>query len=270
MIKYHDYSEFLKTEIQKGNPEELKNKREKRILEALNWKRGSSDSPKKHIIAVLPKGLEVYFLKPGKEVLRKTPNVNDMTPCVGRGFNYSFDDIWRELSKISVYDFEIFKAVLTLVYRNAYLLDHVEVAKNRIRYNPNVQIMSCIEDMEQSLGDIMDYGLFGFLHFLDILGWNEDVKYHVENGIPTFKGKHEYKTGRLNTLLTCITIPYKTYSVVEDILKHSSSPQDINWELVYETMMALARTRGICPPKQSELLEWLSPYITNERYLPAK
>ena len=226
-LNYHD---FLKTEIQKGKDEELNNMRKKRISEALNWKRGPSlASPQKHIITILPNGMEVYFLKPGKEVFRKrNPNPHDMTPCVGQaGEPYGFDTVWKQLSKISVYDFEIFRAVLTLIYRNAYMLDHVEEREGIVRYKPRQGIAYCIKELEKCIGDLVDYGLLGFLHFMDILGWNEDVKYNV----------------------------------VEDIRRHSSEPQKIDWSLVYDTMTTLSRTRGICPPRQRDLLKWLSPYI---------
>lgn len=259
------YHNFLKTELQKGKPKEAEDKRIKRISEALNWKAGPSlDSPKKYVITKLPNGMEVYFLKPGKEVFRlKNPNPNDMIPILGYSDErYGFDTVWKQLSKISVYDFEIFRAVLTLIYRNAYLLDHVEEKKGIIRYKPSQKIADCIQKLEQSIGTLMEYGLLGFLHFMDMLGWNEDVKYNVKDGKPTLK--KDWKAGRLNTLLTCITIPYKTYKVVENIKKHLSKPQKIDWSLVYDTMMTLLRTRGICPPKQRELLEWLSPYIVED------
>lgn len=245
------YSDFLQTQYQKGVPPETKDKRRKRVLESTNWKGGSLENPKKYVVAKLPNGLEVYFLKPGKETKRETPNIHDMKPCVeDMQKDYGFDDIWAQLSKISVYDFEIFRAVLTLIYRNAYLLDHVEENNGHIRYKPDENIMECIQELENKTGDIMEYGLFGFLNFLDILGWNEDVKYN----------ELSEKTGRLNTLLTCITIPYKTYKVVENIKKNCSNPQNIDWHLVYNTMTSLSRS-GICPPRKKDLLDWFSPYI---------
>lgn len=257
-----NYHKLLKTELQRGKSKELEDKRRKRILEALSWEAGYSlDQPKKHLITTLPNGVEVYFLKPGKEAFRsQNPNKNDMTPCVGYGDKrYGFDDIWKQLSKISVFDFEIFKAVLIMIYRNAYFLDHIEDKKGIIRYKPGPKITDCIKLLEESIHDLMEYGLLGLLNFMDILGWNEDVKYNVEDGKPKFRDN--WKTGRLNTLLTCITIPYKTYKVVENIQKHSSKLQDIDWSLVYDTMTTLLRSRGVCPPKQKELLKWFSQYF---------
>lgn len=261
-----NYQEILKTKLQKGNPKGLNEKRIKRIEEAFNWKTGLSlEKPQKHVIAELPNEMVVYFLKPGKEVFRdKKPNPNDMKPCVGYGEkSYGFNDMWKQLSKISVYNFEIFRAVLTLIYRNAFMLDHVE-HKGNIRYKPSKEISECIKRMGQSIDYLLDYGLFGLLHFMDILAWNEDVKYHVEDGKPTFKGKYTWRTGRLNTLLTCITIPYNTCLFVKDILEHSSERMDINWSLVYDTMQLLLWARGVCPPKPAELIKWLFPYIIED------
>ncbi|MDD2890321.1 MAG: hypothetical protein PHE49_06750 [bacterium] len=254
--------DFLITPAQRGFPIEVEMKRYKRIQEALGWVTGTIQSQARHVITVIPNGMEVYFLKPGKETLRqKVTNPNDMTPCVGSAdAPYGFDEIWKQLSKVSVFDLDVFKKVLILLYRNAYFLDHEEVSPGLIRYNPNSDIRNYIQTLEGQVGQFMGYGLLGFLHFMDILGWNEDVKYHVENRTPTFSPRGKWKNGRINTLLTCIAIPYKTYLVVSNIRENSSHPQDIDWSLVYETMQSLAR-QGICPPTQKELLEWFVPYI---------
>lgn len=262
----HNYHTILRTQLQKGRSKELEKKRIRRINESIIWKGGPSfKNPLKHIVARTPSNEEVYFLKPGKEVYenRKRPNPHDMTPVIGHDYKpYQFDDIWEKLSRISVRNFEIFRVVLVLIYRNAYMLDHIEEDKNHIRYKPSKSILDCINELNDGLSDIVELGLFGFLHFLDILGWNEDVKYHVENNKPRFEstGRFRWKIGRLNTLLTCINIPYKAHMTVSNIIKHSSKPQDINWKLFYEMMQTLS-ARGVSPPRQRDLLEWFSPYI---------
>jgi hypothetical protein len=55
-------------------------KRAMLIEEAINFPQGTIEKPKKNIVAKITNGKEVYFLKPGKETLRKTPNVHDMFP----------------------------------------------------------------------------------------------------------------------------------------------------------------------------------------------
>lgn len=160
------------------------------IAEALSWGGGTLDNPRKYLIAKLPNGQTAYFLKPGKEVAKQRPNPHDMTPVVGRPeHRLRFDEIWAYLSKTAIINPEIFKAVLTLIYRDAFLLDHMRVG-NSVRYQPNKEIVKSIRDMDQEIGSVLPFGLMGLLHFLDLLGWNEDVKYHTENDEPTFKGKY--------------------------------------------------------------------------------
>lgn len=254
---------ILQTQLPKGNPPNLNNLRSQRILEALSWRSGRSvKHPRKCIVTTLPNGTEVCFFKPGKETLRIKPNPHDMRPQIGlEDKRYGFDDVWKQLSKISVSNQEIFKSVLTLVYRNAYMLDHVEIRKGIYRYQPDPSILNCINLLDSLIPNIIEYGLLGLLHFMDIIGWNEDVKYHIERRKPTFKGKYNWKTGRINTLLSCIAVPYKTWLFVENVRNNSLNPINIDWSLAYDTMQLLLRTRGVCPPKQQELLQWLSPYI---------
>lgn len=256
----------LRTQLQKGHPQGLQELRVKRINEALSWSPGPSlEAPNKHVVTTLPDGKEAYFLKPGKEVFRtKNPNPNDMTPCVGDGDErYEFRAVWTELSKVSAHDFDLFKLLLLLMYRNANFIDHVEVDEGLLRYQPSEDVLEVIDEIEESTSGIHEYGTFGFLHFLDLLGWNEDVKYHVEDGSPTFTGKSGWKVGRPNTILTCINVPYKTYNSVHEI-RDAESLEDIDWSKVYETMQRMMR--GVSTPTQKELLEWLSPYLVSSSH----
>lgn len=258
------YRTALRTQIQKGKPEGLETKRAQRIREAIGWEGGTLDKPRKHTITTLTSGIEVYFLKPGKEVANsKRPNPHDMTPIVGDADKrLRFDEIWSYLSKISMIDREMFKAVLTLIYRNAYLLDHVEIA-GKLRYQPSGDISGCIADMEDRIGDVLPFGLMGLLHFLDILGWNEDVKYHTEKNRPTFTGNYQFAVGRINTLLSCIRVPYQTTSFVWHVLDNQDNRSNIDFLMDYETMQQFAKSRGTCTPTKKDLLEWLAPYIVS-------
>jgi hypothetical protein len=256
------YEGVLKTVLQKGKPESTLNKRAKRIQEAIGWKSGTKEKPRKYLIATLPNNKEVYFLKPGKEAFNiKRPNPHDMTPVVGDPEERpKFDEIWSYISSISVKNFEIFKAVLTLIYRSAYMLDHAEVKKGIVRYQPSKEICELVEDMENSIGAVSPLGLMGLLHFLDILGWNEDVKYHAENSRVVFDGEHTFKTGRINTLLTCIRVPYQASTFLKSVIENPNKT-DINFKNLYTIMQQFAKSRGTCVPTQEQLLEWLSPYL---------
>jgi hypothetical protein len=44
-----------------------------------------------------------------------------------------------------------------------------------------------------------EIGLLEYLYFIDLIGWNEDVKYHIVGGKPDFK-KRDKKAGRVNTI----------------------------------------------------------------------
>src|SRR5208337_2919360 len=139
----------LKTRLQGSKTRaSWEDKRIKRIHEALSWEGGTDQKPKKHLVAVLPNGIEVFFLKPGKEVKRVRPNPHDMLPVIGSpDLKLKFDDVWSYLSEISVANFENFKIVLTLIYRNAYFVDHVEKLEDKIRYEPSQEIRERIEQI---------------------------------------------------------------------------------------------------------------------------
>lgn len=256
------YKDILKTSIQSKN-ESIKKKREKMIMEALSWKGGTQKERLKYTLATLPNGMDVYFLKPGKEALSdSSTNPNDMRPQVGSsGVLLKFDDIWNYLSKVSIIDYDIFIAILVLIYRNAFLIDHIEIDGN-IRYSPNDTVLQCIDDMDRKIGTLPPYGLLGLLHFLNLLGWNEDVKYHVIDGKPSFS--KSYDTGRINTLLSCIRVSYQTSYFVKHVIENYSKPQNIDFKLALNQMQQFALSRGVCKPTQEQLSEWLYPYLVKD------
>lgn len=259
------FQSVLKTNLQGSRTRTLwQSKREKRILEALTWEGGTQSKPRRHLVTTLPGGIEVYFLKPGKEVFnQKRPNPNDMFPVVGSPeMMLRFDDVWSYLSKISVIDFDHFKAVLTLVYRLAYFVDHVENKEGIVRYEPNNEITRLIDRIDIEADKVFPFGLIGLLHFLDILGWNEDMKYHVERGRPTFLGNYEVKVGRINTLLTCIRVPYQASLFVTHCISKVNDKKNIDFSSLFTIMQQFAKSRGTCTPTQQQLATWLSPYIT--------
>lgn len=262
------FHNIFRTRLQDSNRRaSFQDKRMKRIQEALNWESGTEEKPRKHLVAVLSNGVEVFFLKPGKEVRRERPNPHDMLPVVGStDLKLKFDDIWSCLSKISVTNFENFKVVLTSVYRNAYFVDHVEKEDGRIRYEPNQRIAECIEQIDKETGSVSPIGLRGLLNFLDILGWNEDMKYHVEDNQPTFSGRYKWKVGRINTLLTCIRVPYQASLFVTHCISKAKDKTNIDFSLLYNIMQQFAKSRGTCTPTQRQLLEWLSPYLIGNKY----
>jgi hypothetical protein len=257
-----DYKQCLETKLQKGNPYEFAEKRRKRIIEAISFESGSLQSPQKHKIAELGDGTEVYFLKPGKETARKKPNPYDMTPVVGDDkIRLTFQDVWDYLIKTAVANEEIFKMVGILIYRLGYMVDHEENKEGSIRYAPKTSVEACIKELDSQVGAIFPFGLNGFLSFVDILGWNEDVKYHTEDGNPIFNGKFDYKAGRINTIKSCISVPFLTWEYVKDIIVHKNEMSKIDTRRILDVMQRFSRSRGVCIPSKAELLNWLSPYL---------
>jgi hypothetical protein len=254
--------EILRTPLVRGHPPTVLEKRTRRIEEALSWGDG------RHVVDTLHGGLEVFFLKPGKETFRrKRPNPHDMTPVVGiEGDPLDFKRIWSMMSRIPlVGSMDDFKAFLTLVYRDAYLLDHND-SGGKVRYQPSKPIAGAVDELERRIGGALQpLGVSGMIHFLDILGWNEDVKYHTENGVATFDGKHKFKTGRLNTLLSCIRVPYQLSDFVQHVLSRSNDPSAIDMARVYETLQQFSNSRGTCVPTGDMLLAWLPDYIVRPR-----
>jgi hypothetical protein len=259
------FQSALRTKIQGASTRTTwEDKRKKRILEALTWESGTQTRPRKHIVTTMPNSVEVYFLKPGKEVFnQKRPNPNDMLPVVGSpDVMLKFDDIWTYLSKVSVIDFDDFKAILIIIYRIAYFIDHVERSEGVIRYEPNREIMDSIGRIDANVGDVLPFRLMGLFHFLDLLGWNEDMKYHVGQGRPAFSEKGKINTGRINTLLTCIRVPYQASSFVTHCLNKANDRRNIDFYLLFTIMQTFAKSRGVCPPTQQQIATWLSPYVT--------
>jgi len=255
---------ILRTEIinfRNREKEPFVKKRRKRIEEAVSWEGGpSTENPEEIVVDKLPSGQEAYFLKPGKETERKEPNPNDMAPRIeGVYKNYTFQDTWEIISRTSVKNFEYFKALLVLIYRNTYLLDHRE-KKGGIRYDPSEEIKDVIKTLDKEFKDILPEGnTLGLLYFLDLLGWNEDVKYQAPR--TDYDLFSDFNVGRVNNLLTSIKIPYKLSVFVRDVLDYSGDPKEIPFGEGLETVQDLTVSRGTCKPTQGELREWFSPML---------
>jgi hypothetical protein len=266
---------ILITSIFKGRKKnyEFIEMRESRIREAINFENGTISEKKKNLVAKLSNGKEVYFLKPGKEAVRKNPNKYDMLPCIGSdGISetdgFSFEIIWEYLLKISIINQISFKKVLILIYRLCYKLDHIDSGNKKIRYVPNDDIMDYINMLDFSLKDGFldkfkkkEIGLFEYLHFIDLLGWNEDVKYHIKNEKPFFEKNK--RLGRVNTILTIISVPLMINDFLSNIIENVNYIEKINVRLILSTMQKLTRTRGICVLTNKELSRYLSPYLIN-------
>ncbi len=263
--------EIINTKIFKSNKDFI-SKRKIRIAEAIAFKGGTIKNPKKYIISSLPNGKKSYFLKPGKETQRKVPNIFDMSPNIGindinETENWTFEKVWEYLIKISIINQITFKKVLVLLYRNCFLLDHLEIEEGKFRYLPSKDLSDYIEKIEFGLKDgfmdkfkTQEIGLLEYLHFIDLLGWNEDVKYHIVDGKPDFI-KYNNKVGRVNTILSVISAPLMISNFILDIIHKTEKKGIIDVKLITTTIQMFAKSRGICVLTNRELLKHLQPYL---------
>lgn len=263
----------LETKLVRGIPKDTMLKRTDMINEAIGFE-GTLSEPKHHVIAERG-SITLLFEKPGKEAIAGT-NVNDMRPMVivnGRPLDPpSFSFIWSDLTNIAMADFEAFKAVLLLIYRNAFLLDHINVGGGHgWRYRPSSGISDAIAELDRTVGDRSEFGsVWGLLGFVDLLGWNEDVKYHSVDGKASFAegkygGKGKQKIGRINTLLTCIRVPFEISDFMYSHREEIAGGRKADFVSLYDIMQALINSRGLCTPRRNEdLLRFLDPYLVEE------
>ncbi len=235
-----------------------------RIQEALSFSTGRSlEDPISHVVGMLPDGQETLFLKPGKEAFRKkNPRPHDMTPVVPHYKGAQFRDVWSALARASAADAEAFRGLAVLIYRSAYHLDHDVECGRHVRYSPSGAVSECIEEVDRRLRPFLPTGgAWSLLFFLDLLGWNEDVKYHSENAQPTFNGQYPFKAGRVNTLLTCIRVPFEISRFARHASENIATPDAVDFNHMIAVMQQFANSRGTCVPTQNQLLRWFAPYL---------
>jgi hypothetical protein len=247
------------------------NQRSVRISEAISFDSGTIENPVKTIISVLPNNKEAYFLKPGKETQRAKPNIHDMFPNVGSNDKsetegYTFEIMWEYLIKISIINQITFKKILVLLYRLCFLFDHQEVETDKIRYSPSKDLSDYIDKIDFSLKDgfkdkfkTEEIGLWEYLYFIDLIGWNEDVKYNVKNSSPNFTGNK--RAGRVNTILTIICAPLMISNFIQDIIQKTRNYGIIDVKLITSTIQKFTKSRGICVLSNKDLSEYLQPYL---------
>lgn len=255
--------EIIKTKIFRSN-EDFLSLRSSRIAEAIAFKSGTITKPKKHIISTLPNG---------KETQRTVPNIHDMFPNVGRNEKsetdgFTFEIVWEYLIKISIINQLTFKKVLVLLYRLCFFIDHQETKKGIVRYLPSKEMLDYISKIDFALKEGFkdkfkkdEIGLFEYLHFIDLLGWNEDVKYHITDSKPDFNDRAKKNVGRTNTIISVISVPLMINDFLANIIENVNYIEKINVRLILSTMQKLSKSRGICVLSHLELQRRLNPYL---------
>lgn len=252
------------TKVVSGCPAEVIEKRKSRIQEALDIEYTDPKRPVKYVVDTLDDEREVFFLKPGKEYFRKIPNLNDMTPNVGKDYeNFKFADIWELLCKLyNVISSDNYKKLSAIIYRMAFLLDF-KFVDGKVRFAPGEEVNREIAEIQKEINDKnLEVDVVSFLHFLDVLSWNEDVKYHTINNSPDFSDSRKRKNGRINTLLSCISVPMLFQMFVDEVLKCEGKKEKIDFSIVIAVAQKFATTRGVQPLSNNELVDLFSPYLT--------
>lgn len=261
---------IIETRIFRSNKDFL-DARRRRIDEALSFQGGSRENPKKHVISTLPNGKEAYYKKPGKEAFQKAPNIHDMSVWVGKNDanefeSYTFEDIWAYLVECSMNNQSLLKKILTLLYRLCYFLDHLPDTHGNLRYSPSKKMRDYIDkidlDVQRGFKDKFKKkgeGILEYLHFIDLLAWNEDVKYYTKNdGNFSMKDKN---VGRPNTIISVISMPLMINDFMSNIIENAKDVGKINVRLILTAMQQLSKSRGVCVLSHEKLRQYLSPHL---------
>jgi hypothetical protein len=149
-----------------------------------------------------------------------------------------------------------------------FLLDHQEITKGKLRYAPSQEILDYISKIDFALKEGFkdkfkkdEIGLLEYLHFIDLLGWNEDVKYHIKNSRPDFEDRSKKNVGRTNTIISVISVPLMVNDFLSNIIENVNYIEKINVRLILSTMQKLSKSRGICVLPHAELQKYLNPYL---------
>lgn len=178
----------------------------------------------------------------------------DITP------RWAFQEIWEYLLKISIIQQDAFKKILVLLYRLCYLMDYVDnrlcLPEEMLTEISNLDRLVLKPGFAERFGTA-EISLINFIHFVDLLGWNEDVKYQSD-GMFTDKNK-----GRVNTILSIISAPLMISKFVQNIIdNHKAGIIDVH--LITTTIQKFTKSRGLCVLSGRELVKELSPYLMDE------
>ena len=158
---------------------------------------------------------------------------------------------------------------MVLLYRLCFFHDH-KCKDGKWRYSPSDEINKLIHDLDNlvlrdgfkdKFKESEPLTLLQFLLFVDLLSWNEDVKYNAPKGEPYFKSISKSYTGRTNTILSIISAPLLISEFIEDIIVKSQSGGVIDVKLITAVIQKFTRTRGLCKLNYNDLQEKLKPYL---------
>lgn len=235
--------------------------------EALSWKKGPSQDKKEYTKLYNIKEYTIEIGKPGKEAApgykhkhykacpcchgqKISNNKNDMEPRILKNGSkidksMSFEDIFDMIETVMYQDRFGMELFGMLLFRAAFMLDHYKNNEGGLRYIPPEKAVRLLEERIPLVSGIP---IRVFLHFLEVLSLNEDIKTY------TF-GYKEFKSGygRTNTLLTFV-------NVIAVILQRQS---------LYKLLANFARPpAGMAPIPKTKITEFfplLSPDWNQEK-----
>lgn len=216
------------------------------VREAMGWPKGPDVDHKEPTILFQKDSYIVQLAKPGKEAAPDYMtarykdghygiNPNDMRPeilhdgTMIKGLS-TFTEIFEELQRLHLLSTEGIRLIACLLARSAYMLDHIEESPGVWRYHPPEDI---VQDIARMIPDAEGVPAEVFLHYLDALALNEDVKYHTLG--------YDIKTGpgRRNNLLTCVhvvAVMLGLASIAKFAGSFASIPRGIS-PIAYKTML---------------------------------
>lgn len=183
------------------------------VNEALTWEKGSSQVNRKVKKLYFLEDYIIGVAKPGKEAApdyrecthyitrQKTNNPNDMLPVIFKSGKMideilSFEDIFERIEKLMHSDLFGLELMGMLLFRAAFMVDHRKEEGKYWRYYPPIKSTAILEERIPLVSGIP---VRVFLHFLEVLSLNEDVKVYTL-GYNDFRQDY----GRINTLLTLV------------------------------------------------------------------
>ncbi|MDC0985533.1 hypothetical protein OAR47_03630 [Gammaproteobacteria bacterium] len=208
---------------------------------------GDSNTPKyHHFYTSICKNYKIFARKPGKEAnLSSRTNIFDLYIYIEKNgtkmdIGKSFGDIFISFEGIKQHT-DALELMAYILIRNAYCLDHDPA----FVYSPSTDIITFIEKKIKSIHKLpVDV----FLHFLEAIASNEDVKYSNKKNS---KGKYNslgVGTGRRNNMLTYVYVIASFQNKIK----------------VSEVMGKLASSTGGIAPIDSKSLQKHFPLISGE------
>ncbi len=229
-------------------PKELRKKKILRIKEAKKFDRRHGLKIN-HIDTV--NGLDAFFITPGSD---KKRFYYDMAPGIGNKFDeYQFKDIWNDMFNICILlDDDLYKKLMVILYRMAYLVDF-NIVDKKVRFSPPEEILCEIECIQKEIDrNKKNYNIIELLYFIDLLSWNEDMRYY----------KYESKRpGRINCIygIIAVTAIYRDFylSIINEDNKQ------INITDLFDLTQQFIHGRGMITCSDKFLLKLLEDELYN-------